>query len=123
MSITFPSRSSKVKESRLISPLVNSTSSSCLSFIIYFGISSATVSIGTARSISYDYDDYDVTTLGTLYYPFDSKLFDADDSDSLLRIRLNVPAGVYYLVFKAYGIDGSIFIWDMKSTDACNNSS
>lgn len=123
MSITFPKRSSKVKESRLVSPLANSTSNTCVSFLIYFGTSSATLSIGTARNVSYDYDNYDVTILGTLYYPFDSKLIDEGESDSLLRIRLNIPPGIYHLVFSANGVDGRIYIWDIKTNAACNNSS
>ena len=123
MSIKFPSRSSKVKESRLVSPMVNFTSSNCVTFLIYFGLSSATVSIGTAKNVSYDYDDYDVTTLGTLYYPFDSSLFNIGESESLFRIRLNIPAGAYFIVFKSYGVDGNIYIWDIKTSSACNNSS
>lgn len=124
MSIKFPSKSDKVKESRLVSPLVKSTTSSCISFLIYFGTSSATLSIGTARNVSYNYNDYEVSILGTLYYPFDPKLFKAGESNSLLRIRLNIPTGAYYLVFETYGVDGTIYIWDIKTANgACNNSS
>jgi hypothetical protein len=120
MSLSF----SGARAARLVSPYVTLATNSCLSFVVYFNSSyPVTLTLGTASNVSYEYDDVDATNLGLLEYPFSNDMYQAGDGSQLFRIRVMMPAGSYYVVFNASGTEGSIYIWDIQTSNtSCANS-
>ena len=107
------------QEAILVSPLVIMTSSSCLSFYIYFNISSADVIIGLTDKIGNNY-----FTQGLLHYPFPARLYNLGENLCLFKIRLMIPLGSYHVMFIAKGKAGNIAVWNVvQKTEACVNSS
>ena len=107
------------QEAILVSPLVIMTSSSCLSFYIYFNISSADVTIGLTDKIGNNY-----VTQGLLHYPFPTRLYNVGENLCLFKIRLMIPKGSYHVMFIAKGNAGNIAVWNVvQKIEACANSS
>ena len=114
MSVTLPDDAEQ--EAILVSPPATMMSISCLSFYIYFNISSADVIISMMAGSN--------TTLGLLQYPFSTDLFKLGENLCLFKIRLMIPAGSYRVMFIAKGKAGSISIWNIEQRmETCTNSS
>ena len=121
MSITLPIN--EVVKAYLISPMLNVRGNSCFSFLIYFNISSVTVTIGKLDSADFDVSK-DFTTIGILRYPFLTSLYQEGDSSSLFNINMKLPNGSYHVIFIAEGKGGSVAIWNIRTIySACNISS
>ena len=110
-------------EARLLSPKVNVLSNSCLSFLVYFNITFAKLTIAIVQNPGEDYSTLNFTGLGDLQYPFHKNLFQPGENSRIFRIRLNIPLGHYHVVFIAQGKGGEITIWNIHQTfSMCNNS-
>ena len=106
------------QEAILVSPSVVATISTCLSFYIYFNISSADVTIGITDKVGNNY-----VTKGLLHYPFPTSLYNLGENLCLFKIRLMIPKGSYHVMFIAKGKAGSIAIWNVEQkAEACTNS-
>ena len=118
MSVTLPD--DVERETFLLSPRVSVTQSNCLSFYVYFNISSVIIRIGLSEVATTNY----TSTIGVLSYPFSTNLFKVGESSCLFKIRLMIPTGSYHLIFAAKGRAGSISIWDVKQlSTSCTSSS
>ena len=106
------------QEAVLISPSVITTSDNCLSFYIYFNISSADVTIGFADKVGNNY-----VTKGLLRYPFSTRLYNLGENLCLFKIRLMLPKGTHHVMFIAKGKAGSIAVWNVEQkAETCSNS-
>ena len=106
------------QEAILVSPSVITTSDNCLSFYIYFNISSADVSIGITDKVGNNY-----VTQGLLSYPFPTTLYNLGENLCLFKIRLMIPKGSYHVMFIAKGKAGSIAVWNVvQKAEECANS-
>ena len=106
------------QEAILISPSVITSSDNCLSFYIYFNISSADVIVGLTDKVGNNY-----VIQGLLRYPFSTRLYNLGENLCLFKIRLMIPKGSYHVMFVAKGKAGSIAIWNIvQKAEACTNS-
>ena len=106
MSVTFPNEYKL--DSRLVSPLVNVTSQSCLSFIVAYNTYAALLEIGFTDVINYNGFNY--TTIGIAHYPFISEFNYTSANSSIYRMQLNIPPGSYHVIFSAESSGGSVAV-------------
>ena len=119
MSVTFPN--GQETEARLVSPLVNVSSTSCFSFFIYYNTSFASVTVGTVKAVSYQKLNY--TTTRVLQYPFSSALNSTNLTSGFNTIQLAIQSGSYHVAIVAGSSEGSIWLGNISHEHRpCSNS-